>query len=200
MFIFTPIITREKTLERKSTLALLMSQFMSCAGRLDLPYRLLRRQLRAVYYQQNWQHPRLPPPVRPNRPRQLHFQFLTRLLRPVQWQDSPVRVRCSTIYLSCLRFCSLLLLLCTEAAEVNASTNAEALARSTPLAEELGALVASQLCEEIGKGGVVDSGHQPMMLLMMMLCPEDVSKIRLGKLSPYTYAPTALPCLQWRIC
>jgi RNA 3'-terminal phosphate cyclase-like protein len=54
------------------------------------------------------------------------------------------------------------------------------------LPEDLGVQCAKLLVEEIGQGGVVDSAHQSLMLLLMVLCPENVSKIRLGKLSPYT--------------
>lgn len=32
-------------------------------------------------------------------------------------------------------------------------------------------------------GGVVDSSHQPLVLLLMVLGPEDVSKVRFGQLS-----------------
>lgn len=76
----------------------------------------------------------------------------------------------------------------SDKAEKTITTSAESLASSTPLPEDLGRLVASQLCEEISQGGVVDSGQQTLMLLLMLLGPEDVSKIRLGKLTPYTYA------------
>jgi len=50
--------------------------------------------------------------------------------------------------------------------------------------EALGILVAHQLLEEIARGGFVDTSHQPLVLLLMVLCPEDVSKLRVGKLSP----------------
>jgi RNA 3'-terminal phosphate cyclase-like protein len=54
------------------------------------------------------------------------------------------------------------------------------------LPEDLGKVTALSLMNEISQGGCVDSAHQAMMLLLMILCPEDVSKIRLGKLTPYT--------------
>lgn len=50
-------------------------------------------------------------------------------------------------------------------------------------AEELGKSAAFQLLEEVHKGGCVDTSHQPLLLTLMALCPEDVSKVRLGKLS-----------------
>jgi RNA 3'-terminal phosphate cyclase-like protein len=39
----------------------------------------------------------------------------------------------------------------------------------------------------VQQGGCIDSTHQAMALLFMTLCPEDVSKVRLGKLSPFTF-------------
>lgn len=35
-------------------------------------------------------------------------------------------------------------------------------------------------------GGVVDSAHQPLILQLMVLTPEDVSKVRFGALTPQT--------------
>jgi RNA 3'-terminal phosphate cyclase-like protein len=55
------------------------------------------------------------------------------------------------------------------------------------LPEDLGIHCSKLLVEEIAKGGVVDSAHQSLVLLLMLLCPEDVSKIRLGKLAPHAY-------------
>lgn len=52
--------------------------------------------------------------------------------------------------------------------------------------EDFGVHVARMLLEEIVKGGCVDTFHQSFVLLFMVLCPEDVSKVRLGRLSPYT--------------
>ena len=52
--------------------------------------------------------------------------------------------------------------------------------------EELGENSARQLCEEIARGGCVDTTHQSLLILMMILCPEDVSKARIGPLSQYT--------------
>jgi hypothetical protein len=42
--------------------------------------------------------------------------------------------------------------------------------------------VAQLLCDEVAQGGCVDSSHQPLTLLYMTLCPEDVSRVRFGKL------------------
>lgn len=54
------------------------------------------------------------------------------------------------------------------------------------LPEEVGQHAARLLCEEIESGGFVDTAHQPMALLLMALGPEDVSRIRIGRISQYT--------------
>jgi len=64
--------------------------------------------------------------------------------------------------------------------------SADSTAAEGDLPEDLGKSTALALINEISQGGCVDSSHQAMMLLLMILCPEDVSKIRLGKLTPYT--------------
>ncbi|EEF28234.1 RNA 3' terminal phosphate cyclase, putative [Ricinus communis] len=51
--------------------------------------------------------------------------------------------------------------------------------------EDVGEQIASVLLEEVEQGGVVDSTHQALLFLLCALCPQDVSKIRVGKLSPY---------------
>ncbi|KAF5198199.1 RNA 3'-terminal phosphate cyclase-like protein [Thalictrum thalictroides] len=51
--------------------------------------------------------------------------------------------------------------------------------------EEVGEQAASRLLGEIEEGGVVDSTHQGMLFLLCAFCPPDVSKVRVGKLSPY---------------
>lgn len=51
--------------------------------------------------------------------------------------------------------------------------------------EEVGEHIASLLLGEIEQGGVVDSTHQGLLFLLCALCPRDVSKVRVGKLSPY---------------
>ncbi|KAK4784583.1 hypothetical protein SAY86_018951 [Trapa natans] len=52
-------------------------------------------------------------------------------------------------------------------------------------AEDLGEQTASALLGEIEQGGVVDSVHQGLLFLLCAACPPDVSKVRVGKLSPY---------------
>merc|ERR1712216_381836 len=52
--------------------------------------------------------------------------------------------------------------------------------------EDVGKSTALLLCEEVLKGGCVDTAHQSFAFLMMVLCPEDVGKIRIGKLSAHS--------------
>lgn len=54
------------------------------------------------------------------------------------------------------------------------------------LPEELGQRSAIAILNEIQAGGCVDTYAQSFILLMMCLTPEDVSRVRLGELSPYT--------------
>lgn len=51
--------------------------------------------------------------------------------------------------------------------------------------EDIATQVANMVLEEIEQGGVVDSTHQGLLFLLCALCPPDVSKVRVGKLSPY---------------
>ena len=54
------------------------------------------------------------------------------------------------------------------------------------LPEDLGTRGAAMLLEEIRRGGCVDTGMQSLALFWMCLTPEDVSRIRLGTITPYT--------------
>lgn len=54
--------------------------------------------------------------------------------------------------------------------------------------EEIGALCAHLLCEEIERGGCLDTHAQYLACILMVLGPEDASQIRIGKLSPFTIA------------
>lgn len=45
---------------------------------------------------------------------------------------------------------------------------------------------AKLLLHEVGNGGTVDSANQGLVLTLAVLCPEDVSRIRLGKLTQQT--------------
>lgn len=57
---------------------------------------------------------------------------------------------------------------------------------SAVLPEDLGRNCAKLLLEEIYRGGCVDSTNQSLVLLLMTLGQQDVSKVLLGPLSPYT--------------
>lgn len=65
---------------------------------------------------------------------------------------------------------------------------AEAAATGGNLPEDVAEQASHLLCEEISKGGCVDTANQGLVLLYMALSPEDVSKVRFGKLTPYMYA------------
>ena len=39
---------------------------------------------------------------------------------------------------------------------------------------------------QVGEAGAVDGSHQSMVLTLMALTPEDVSRVRLGELTPFT--------------
>ncbi|KAM9306966.1 RNA 3'-terminal phosphate cyclase-like protein [Pholidichthys leucotaenia] len=54
------------------------------------------------------------------------------------------------------------------------------------LPEDLGRRCAQLLLEEIYRGGCVDSTNQSLALLLMTLGQQDVSKVLVGPLSPYT--------------
>ncbi|XP_069776639.1 RNA 3'-terminal phosphate cyclase-like protein [Narcine bancroftii] len=54
------------------------------------------------------------------------------------------------------------------------------------LPEDLGMNCAKLLLEEIYRGGCVDSVNQSLALLFMALGQQDVSKVQMGPLSPYT--------------
>ena len=51
--------------------------------------------------------------------------------------------------------------------------------------EDLGRRTAAALLEEIHRGGVVDGGHQGLVLTLCALGPEEINEIRLGPLTPY---------------
>ncbi|ORY06632.1 18S rRNA biogenesis protein [Basidiobolus meristosporus CBS 931.73] len=64
--------------------------------------------------------------------------------------------------------------------------SAELAANPGETPEDIGKKCAKMLLEEVNKGGCFDSVCQWVGLLMMVLGPEDVSKIRIGKISPFT--------------
>ncbi|KAG5179601.1 RNA 3'-terminal phosphate cyclase domain-containing protein [Tribonema minus] len=63
---------------------------------------------------------------------------------------------------------------------------AETAAEQGMLPEDLGVTAGELLLDEISNGGCVDSTHQSLAMLLMVLCPEDVSRLRVGKLTAYS--------------
>ncbi|CAG8546856.1 4346_t:CDS:2 [Funneliformis mosseae] len=64
------------------------------------------------------------------------------------------------------------------------SAEQAALPGETP--EDIGSKTAKLLLNELSKGGCVDSLNQWLTLLLMVLGPEDVSKVRVGNLTAFT--------------
>ena len=52
------------------------------------------------------------------------------------------------------------------------------------LPEHVGTSVADALLSEVASCGAADGTHQPLLLTLMTLTPEDVSRVRLGPLTP----------------
>jgi len=63
--------------------------------------------------------------------------------------------------------------------------SAEVVGAGGVLPEDVGSAAADALLQQISEGGVIDSANQPTALLLMALGPEDVSRIRLGPLTPF---------------
>ncbi|KAG5010769.1 hypothetical protein JHK82_019410 [Glycine max] len=51
--------------------------------------------------------------------------------------------------------------------------------------EDVGVGIVNALLGKIAQSGVVDSSHQGLLFLLCALCPQDVSKVRVGKLSQH---------------
>lgn len=56
------------------------------------------------------------------------------------------------------------------------------------LPEDIGRSAVKRLLQDLKHGGCIDTTNQWLPLLFMALCPEDVSRCRLGKISEYTIA------------
>ena len=65
-------------------------------------------------------------------------------------------------------------------------TSVERTAEKGELPEQVGKECAILLCEEIRQGGITDSSHQALLLQLMVLTPEDVSKVRLVYLAEHS--------------
>lgn len=70
-----------------------------------------------------------------------------------------------------------------SAARLSVSTGTAVEANSP---ESIGLRAARLLLQEVKHGGCVDSTNQWLALLLMALCPEDISRLRLGKLSQFS--------------
>ncbi|CAO3692509.1 unnamed protein product [Umbelopsis ramanniana] len=64
--------------------------------------------------------------------------------------------------------------------------SAEKAAEKGQTPEDVGLIASKMLLNEIRKGGCVDSPSQWLNLLLMVLAPEDVGKIRIGKMTAFT--------------
>ncbi len=61
----------------------------------------------------------------------------------------------------------------------------ESCARKGELPEDVAQRAALLLLDEVARRGVCDSTNQPLMLLFMLLCDEEVSRVRFGQLTPF---------------
>ncbi|GFH09673.1 uncharacterized protein HaLaN_04858 [Haematococcus lacustris] len=59
----------------------------------------------------------------------------------------------------------------------------EALQEALVVPEDVGRLAAQALLEEVQRGGVVDGSHQPLILTLAALGPEEMHEVRLGPLT-----------------
>lgn len=66
---------------------------------------------------------------------------------------------------------------------ISAQTSASRDHPDLTLPEDVGKHCAKLLLHQVAQGGCVDSTHQSLLLLLMLLGPEDISKIRLGPLT-----------------
>lgn len=76
--------------------------------------------------------------------------------------------------------------LSVPAASSSTTTNAAVPSRAVQTPEEIALHAARLLLEDIATGGCVDSKHQWLVLLLMVLGKEDVSKCLMGDLTAHT--------------
>jgi len=71
---------------------------------------------------------------------------------------------------------------CALVAETTTGTllSAELCGASGYQPEDVGITAADELLAQIGEAGAIDAVHQPLVLTLMSLGPEDVSRVRLG--------------------
>lgn len=75
---------------------------------------------------------------------------------------------------------------CRYTAECMSRPAGAANATNPSVPEEVGLTAAQLLCEEVYRGGCVDSIGQPMALLLMSLCDRDISRLLTGALTPHS--------------
>ena len=73
-----------------------------------------------------------------------------------------------------------------------ASVAAATAAAAAVAPEDLGAEAAAALLTEIARGGCIDTGSQPLVLTLMALGPEDISRLRIGQLGAAAVATLRL--------
>lgn len=64
--------------------------------------------------------------------------------------------------------------------------SAERAAEKGETPEDIGRIAAKTLLAEVQRGGCVDSANQWLNLLFMVLGPEDVSKMKFGRLTAFS--------------
>ena len=64
--------------------------------------------------------------------------------------------------------------------------SAEAVGAAGVLPEEVGTQAAEALLQQVKEAGTLDAANQPLALMLMALGPEDVSRLRLGALTPFS--------------
>ena len=67
-----------------------------------------------------------------------------------------------------------------------ALVSAEAVGAGGVLPEAVGAQAAEGLLQQIREAGTLDAANQPLALTLMALGPEDVSRVRVGTLTPFS--------------
>lgn len=63
--------------------------------------------------------------------------------------------------------------------------SAECVASKGQRPEDVGTIAAHRLLQQISQGGVIDTSHQGLLFAFLALGPEDVSRLRIGKLSTF---------------
>jgi hypothetical protein len=81
---------------------------------------------------------------------------------------------------------------CVYASQVTSGDPATLGDASKQLPEDMGSEAAVLLLDEIARGGCIDTSAQPLVLTLMALCPEDVSRVRVGQLGPLAIATLRL--------